>query len=171
MGTDPQASGLSKRVLTTQNHRKEFTMLERVAQKSVSHFESGFFCAESVLLAISEHYGIKSGFIPSIATGFCSGTSRTSGLCGAVAGGILSINLFSGRHSPKDSVEENYTFVREFLQSFQEEFGTTNCAELIGCDLGTKAGQKKFKKENFKEDCFRFTHEATRMAMTIIERI
>ena len=146
-------------------------MIDQVAQQSINHFKSGYFCAESVLLAVSEHYGIKSSFIPSIATGFCSGTSRTSGLCGAVAGGILSINLFSGRRSPKDSVEENYTYVREFIQIFQEEFGTTNCAELIGCDLGTKAGQKKFKAENLKEECFRFTQEATRMAMTIIEKI
>ncbi|HIJ54659.1 MAG TPA: C_GCAxxG_C_C family protein [Deltaproteobacteria bacterium] len=146
-------------------------MIDQVAQQSMNHFKSGYFCAESVLLAVSEHYGIRSSFIPGIATGFCSGTSRTSGLCGAVAGGILSINLFSGRRSPKDSVEENYKYVREFMQIFQEKFGTTNCAELIGCELGTKAGQKKFKKENLKEECFRFTQEATRMAMTIIERI
>jgi C_GCAxxG_C_C family probable redox protein len=146
-------------------------MIDQIARQSVEHFKSGYFCAESVLLAVSEHYGIKSSFIPGIATGFCSGTSRTSGLCGAVAGGILSINLFSGRRSSKDSVDENYTYVREFLQSFQEKFNTTNCAELIGCELGTKAGQKKFKKENLKEDCFQFTQEATRMAMTIIERI
>lgn len=146
-------------------------MIEQVAHKSVNYFKSGYFCAESVLLAISEHYGIESEFIPSIATGFCSGTSRTSGLCGAVAGGILSINLFSGRRSPKESVEDNYTYVREFLQSFQEEFGTTNCAELIGCELGTTAGRKKFKEENLKEECYRFTQEATRTAMAIIERI
>jgi C_GCAxxG_C_C family probable redox protein len=146
-------------------------MIDQVAQKSVEHFKSGYFCAESVLLAISEHYSIKSSFIPSIATGFCSGTARTSGLCGAVAGGILSINLFSGRRSPKESVDENYTYVRKFLQSFQEKFNTTNCAELIGCELGTKEGQKKFKTENLKEECFQFTQEATRMAMTIIERI
>ncbi len=146
-------------------------MIDQVAQQSINYFKSGYFCAESVLLAVSEHYGIKSSFIPSIATGFCSGTSRTSGFCGAVAGGILSINLFSGRRSPKDSVEENYTYVREFLQSFQKEFGTTNCAELIGCELGTKEGQKKFKAENLKEECFQFTQEATRMAMTIIEGI
>ena len=146
-------------------------MIDQVAQQSMNHFKSGYFCAESVLLAVSEHYGIQSNFIPGIATGFCSGTSRTSGLCGAVAGGILSINLFSGRRSPEDSVEENYKYVREFLQSFQEKFNTTNCAELIGCELGTKDGQEKFKEENLKEECFRFTQEATRMAMTIIERI
>ena len=146
-------------------------MIDQIAQQSMDHFKSGYFCAESVLLAVSEHYGIKSSFIPGIATGFCSGTARTSGLCGAVAGGILSINLFSGRRSPKDSVEENYIYVREFLQSFQEKFNTTNCAELIGCERGTKEGQKKFKAENLKEECYRFTQEATRMAMTITEQI
>ena len=146
-------------------------MIDQVAQQSIKHFQSGYFCAESVLLAISEHYGIKSSFIPSIATGFCSGTSRTSGLCGAVAGGILSINLFSGRRSPKESVEENYKYVREFISAFEKKFSTTNCAELIDCELGTKAGQKKCKEKNLKEECFQFTQEATRMAMTIIERI
>ena len=146
-------------------------MIDQVARNSVEHFKSGYFCAESVLLAVSEHHGVKSPFIPSIATGFCSGTSRTSGLCGAVAGGIMSINLFSGRRAPTDSVDENYKYVREFLQSFQKKFNTTNCAELTGCELGTPEGQEKFKKENLKEQCFRFTREATRMAMAIIERI
>jgi C_GCAxxG_C_C family probable redox protein len=146
-------------------------MSDQTTNRSVEHFKSGYFCAESVLLAISEHYGIESPYIPSIATGFCSGTSRTSGLCGAVAGGIMSINLFSGRRSPEDKVDENYKYVREFLKSFQKKFGTTNCAELIGCELGTKEGQKKFKEENLKEECFHFTQEATRMAMTIIEKI
>jgi len=146
-------------------------MIDQAAEKSVKHFKSGYFCAESVLLAVSEHYGIKSSFIPSIATGFCSGTARTSGLCGAVAGGILSINLFSGRRAPEESIEENYKYVREFISAFEEKFSTTNCAELIGCELGTKEGQEKFKAENLKEECFLFTQEATRMAMTIIERI
>ena len=52
-------------------------MIDQIARQSVEHFKSGYFCAESVLLAVSEHYGIKSSFIPGIATGFCSGTSRT----------------------------------------------------------------------------------------------
>jgi len=62
-------------------------MTERVSQKSRELFDSGFYCAESVLLAIAGHKGIQSDLIPGIATGFCSGMSRTCGMCGAVTGG------------------------------------------------------------------------------------
>jgi dihydrofolate reductase len=37
-----------------------------------------------VLLAIAESQGIQPDLIPRIATGFCSGISRTGGMCGAV---------------------------------------------------------------------------------------
>ena len=39
-------------------------MSERAPQRSVELFKSGFFCAESVLLAIAESQGIRSDFIP-----------------------------------------------------------------------------------------------------------
>jgi hypothetical protein len=56
-------------------------MNEQASQRSVELFRSGFFCAESVLLAIAESQGIESDLIPRIATGFCSGISRTGGAC------------------------------------------------------------------------------------------
>jgi hypothetical protein len=59
-------------------------MGEQVPQRSPELFRSGFFCAESVLLAIAESQGIQSDLIPRIATGFYSGISRTDGMCGAV---------------------------------------------------------------------------------------
>jgi len=80
-------------------------MSEQATQRSLDLFRAGFFCAESVLLAIAERRGIQSDLIPRIATGFCSGISRTGGLCGAVSGAIMGINLVAGRNSPSESVE------------------------------------------------------------------
>jgi hypothetical protein len=56
-------------------------MSEQAPQHSLELFSSGFFSAESVLLAIAESQGIQSDFIPRIAIGFCSGLSRISGMC------------------------------------------------------------------------------------------
>jgi len=142
--------------------------IEKSAERSVALFESGYYCAESVLLAIAEVNGIQSKLIPKIATGFCSGTSRMCGQCGAVAGAILSINLLTGRNDPKHSVEKNYTLVRKFLKEFEEKFGSTNCRELIRCDLGTQEGMAHFKTRNLIKDCFVYTKEATRMALLIL---
>ena len=77
-------------------------MSEQAPQRSLELFQSGFFCAESVLLAIAESQGIQSDLIPRIATGFCSGISRTGGMCGAVSGAIMGIGLVAGRNSPAE---------------------------------------------------------------------
>jgi C_GCAxxG_C_C family probable redox protein len=112
-------------------------------------FDSGFYCAESVLLAVAESKGIESDLIPKIATGLCSGVSRTCGMCGAVSGGILAISLLTGRSSPRD-------------------FGTTNCRHLIDCDLGTEEGQKTFTDNNLVEQCKQYTEEATKMVLEVL---
>jgi len=118
---------------------------------------------------VAESKGIHSDLIPKIATGFCSGISRTCGMCGAVSGAIMALNLFYGRNVPNESYETSYIAVRKLLDMFESRFGTTNCKQLIGCDLGTKEGQKTFKSNNLIEQCRNYTEETTRMVMLIIE--
>jgi C_GCAxxG_C_C family probable redox protein len=142
-------------------------MIEETAQRSGELFESGFYCAESVLLAMTQSRGIKSDLIPMIATGFCSGTARTCGMCGAVSGGIMGISLFTGRNSPDGSVQETYDLVRRLLELFEAKFGSTNCGQLTGCDLGTEEGQEHFRTNNLLKKCKLYTEEATRMAMSL----
>jgi C_GCAxxG_C_C family probable redox protein len=69
----------------------------QVAQRSEELFRQGFCCAESVLQAVAEWRGAKSDLIPKIATGLCGGIARTGGICGAVSGGVLAINMATGR--------------------------------------------------------------------------
>ena len=118
---------------------------------------------------MAESKDIKSEVIPKIATGFCAGISRTCGLCGAVSGAIMAINLVYGRSVHDKSAEASYTRVRELTNKFEGKFGSTNCKQLIGCDLGTKEGQNIFKLNDLIEQCRKYTEEATRMAMSIIE--
>jgi C_GCAxxG_C_C family probable redox protein len=122
-----------------------------------------------VLLSVTESKNIQSDLIPKIATGFCGGLSHTCGLCGAVSGAIMAIGLFTGRNNSKDSSKKNYAAVQKLIDEFEGKFSSTNCKELIGCDLGTKEGQKKFKANNLMPKCSQYTEEATRIAMTIIE--
>jgi C_GCAxxG_C_C family probable redox protein len=137
---------------------------DQVAQRSEELFISGLFCAESVLQAIAESRGIKSDLIPKIATGLCSGISRTGGVCGAVSGGVLAINMVCGRNDAGQSVENNYRLVRAFLGEFEAKFGSTNCERLLCCRLDTPEGQQFFKANKLSEKCQAFTREAGRMA-------
>ncbi len=144
-------------------------MIDSAAQRSKELWESGYYCAESVLIALAEEQGVQSELIPRIATGFCSGVARSCGMCGAVSGAIMGLSLFNGRSLPDESVEETYTMVRELMGMFEERFGSINCKELVNCDLGTDEGQEFFSANNLREQCGRYVEEVTRMAMQLME--
>ena len=144
-------------------------MKDKISHRAGEIFESGYYCAESVLLAVAEDQGIKSELIPKIATGFCGGMSRTCGTCGAVTGGLMAISLCVGRTDPNESVAPAYITVRKFLEMFKDRFGSINCRDLIGCDLGTEEGQNYFKSNDIREHCKGYTKEAARIAMLLLE--
>jgi len=143
-------------------------MNEQASQRSLELFRSFFFCAESVLLAIAESQGIQSDLIPRIATGFCSGISRTGGMCGAVSGAIMGINLAAGRNSPAESLELSYTLTQKLISRFERQYGSINCRQLMGCDLVTEAGQRYFMENNLMEQCLKYAEDATSMAISLI---
>ena len=143
-------------------------MSENASQRSLELFKSGYFCAESVLSAIAEAQGVQSDLIPKIATGFCSGISRTGGLCGAVSGAIMGINIIAGRSSPSESIEPSYTLTQKMISRFEREYGSVNCSQLIGCDLATAAGQQYFVENHLMERCLQYAEGATRMAISLI---
>jgi C_GCAxxG_C_C family probable redox protein len=141
------------------------------AARSGELFESGYMCAESVLTALCEHRGVESELIPRVASGFCAGIGRTSGLCGAVAGAVMALGVFQGRNVPEDDKERIFTLTAHLLAEFKKKFGSCNCTELLGCDLGTVEGREAFAaKEMRKNTCVPLTRAATEIALTLLEK-
>ncbi len=137
-------------------------------QKSKELFDSGLYCAESVLKVVADEVNISSSLIPGIATGFCSGMSRTCNMCGALTGGMLALNIVLGRSSSDESAEKNYEAIQSLINSFKDEFGSTNCKELLGCDLGTCEGHEVFEENDLHLKCREYTGKATELACEII---
>ena len=81
----------------------------------------------------------------------------------------MGLSLFNGRSLPDESVDDTYTIVRELKGLFEERFGSINCQELIGCNLGTDEGQEFFRANNLHEQCGRYVEEAARMAVQLME--
>jgi len=118
---------------------------------------------------VSESKGIKSDLIPKIATGFCGGISHTDGMCGAISGGILAINMMHGRSNPSDPREESEKKVQELISTFKDSFKSTHCYELTGCDLGTVKGESDYKSKDKKKLCNDLVSEATKLTMELID--
>ena len=121
------------------------------------------------MLSVAESKNIQSELIPKIASGFCGGIARTSGICGAVSGAVMAISIFCGRGLPDEPIDKSYVPVKKLIEIFENKFGSTNCRQLTGCDLGTEEGRKRYFAANMLERCRGYTEEATRMAMSIIE--
>ncbi len=137
-------------------------------KRAASHFKSGFMCAESIFLAIAEHYQIESDLIPKLATGFCSGLAQTRTLCGAVSGGILGINLITGRNASDNYPEQNYQFIQDYLGKFKEIFGAIDCADLLGCNLNEEVCARKFHEEKMIEHCYKYVEKGTKIVLNLL---
>jgi C_GCAxxG_C_C family probable redox protein len=144
---------------------------EEAAALGRQHFLSGFYCAESVLKAMADIHGIKDPNIPKIATGFCGGISRTSGMCGALAGGIMALGLLCGRSTPTDPKEQCYTLTYHLVNLFREKFGSTQCTKLLDCDISTAEGARKYVESDLNTSvCTPITSQATALVEEIYAR-
>jgi C_GCAxxG_C_C family probable redox protein len=148
-------------------NNKGFQM-ENSIRKSKELFDSGFGCAEAVLMMAAEYKNIQSDLIPKIATGLCGGVSKTNGMCGAVSGSVLAISMLYGRKKVEDSRENLNAKTQAFIKEFNEQYGAVGCTALTGCDLGTDEGLVKFDELNMHAKCREFVGEATRMILQLI---
>lgn len=140
-----------------------------VGAEAVRLVGRGMKCAEAVLLAMARREGIQSNLIPGIATGFCGGIGWSGNLCGSVAGAVMGLGLTLGRADSKAPVAPIYSAVHALQERFVSEFGSTNCTELLGCDLGTEEGRQHFREQGLSERCSRYTRRAAELAAELAE--
>jgi len=124
-----------------------------VGQAALSHFNSGFNCAESVLKALCEALGPDWKNCVKIATPFGSGIAGRGHLCGAVTGAVIAAGLCMGRVSPKEDRRPCDEVAGRFIDEFINEFHTVSCRDIIGVDLLSAEGRKKHKEHLRDEKC------------------
>lgn len=139
--------------------------------KARHHFNNGYMCAESVLMAVTEALEIENPAIPAMATGFCSGISRTRSVCGAFQGGVLAISLIHGRNSHEEEHDICYRLVQKLSSRFIDRNRTTDCLKLTDCDLSTQEGRTKFKENGIKEKvCLDLVEEVTDYTINLLRK-
>lgn len=132
------------------------------------YFNSGFYCAESAVIALAKAQGIESDLLPRIATGFCAGMARSCGTCGALTGAIMGIGMAFGRSESGTPANQTYLATQRLIRAFEREFGSRDCHVLVGCDLGTPDGQATFRNNQLRVRCAKITGRATEIAAEII---
>lgn len=139
--------------------------------KAMKIMEQGHGCSESVLLAVSQEFGIKSEVIPKIASCFAGGIGNSGSVCGAVTGAVMAIGLIAKEGKSMEDYLRKLTTAQEFRQRFEEEMKTINCHELTGADLTTPEGIDEFMKSDIPQKvCFPAVGHAFNIVMDILKK-
>jgi C_GCAxxG_C_C family probable redox protein len=138
---------------------------------ALSIFDSGFNCSQSVLTAFSDELGLHDEAALRLACAFGGGMGRMARTCGAVTGAFMVIGLKYGQTKSNDKTakEKTYTIVKEFAGLFAKEYGSTECRELLSCDISTPEGLKIANEKGlFKTICPKCVESAVRILEEIL---
>lgn len=98
-----------------------------------TNFENGCNCAQAVLLAFCENYGMDSETAMLVSASFGAGMGGLREVCGTVTGANMVIGLAKG----ESRAEANAAF-REFASRFKEKNESITCRELLGIRAQTR---------------------------------
>lgn len=117
-------------------------------------FLSGHNCAQSVLLSFADDLKFSRELALKMAVGFGAGMGRLQETCGAVTGAIMVLGLLKGEevNNNEELKAASYGAVKDLTRDFVAEYKTTQCRDLLACDLNTPEGFAKFKEENMMEN-------------------
>ena len=109
---------------------------------ALSHFNAGFNCAESVLMAVEEWLQLDGKRSQPLATAFGGGIARQGFVCGCLSGAAMAVGLAVGRveASDQNSKELAYEIVEKIFESVRGRLHAVDCRELTGVDFSTKEG-------------------------------
>lgn len=111
-------------------------------------FHNGYACSESVIYALRKNFGWDGMTDDAIAMsgGFPWGLGGVGCLCGAVAGGTMSIGYCFGRRTPGDPcINRCFQLTCEFGNAVVEKFGSCCCGKLIEEFEDRNAPERKAK--------------------------
>ena len=123
--------------------------------ETASKLFDSYNCAQSVLTAYAEDFGLDKDKALSLSVGFGGGMGRLQETCGAVSGAIAVLGLSScfKEGDGRDKINIVYANVRRLVEDFSREKGTVRCRDLLGCDLKSEEGHKYFVEHNLRENC------------------
>ena len=119
-------------------------MTERL-NKVLEIRNNGYNCAQAVVGAFCEKYGIDEQTVMKLACGFGGGL-RCGEVCGAVTGAVMVIGLKYGNYLPDDNESKKKCgkSTLEFMNEYKKRNQSILCRELLGYDPRDKEKVTKY---------------------------
>ncbi|TXT60951.1 MAG: putative redox-active protein [Promethearchaeota archaeon] len=136
-------------------------------------------CAASTLTNILDVIGIEDFHYYNMAIPLAGGfggfrsKNKWKGPCGAVCGGCAAIGIIlGGQEKIKDKdMAKVYLKAAEFVENFEEQFGSTTCQELCGIDFGDPHGYIEYTtKKIWEKICHKYVIWAIKEVQRLCKR-
>jgi C_GCAxxG_C_C family probable redox protein len=138
---------------------------------AVACFRQGFSCSQAVLSAFAGELGLDRETALRLSQPFGGGIARRADWCGALTGAFLAVGLKYGRTKAEDGAarDRTYALVNELIARFEAGHGAVKCRDLLGCDIGTPAGQKEAEERKLHQTrCEDFVRDAAALLEEIL---
>lgn len=137
------------------------------AERAKEYFLQGYACSQAVALAFVDLTDLNEEQISKMTLPFGGGLGRLRLTCGAVSGMATIIGLlFSKAENIPENKKQTYAIVQELCGTFQKEFGSLICGELLsGMKVPVEVGgvaetrTEEYYKKRSCADMVKFTAE------------
>lgn len=120
---------MKKNVMHTYKGEK---MSERLNKANELH-KKGYNCAQAVVCAYCDIFGIEEKTAFLLAEGFGAGMGSMQGTCGAISGLVMLLGLKNSSGTVENLTKAStYKLTKEAVESFKNKNGSTICAEIKG---------------------------------------
>ena len=139
------------------------------------YHDRGFGCAQAVIAAFCEDFGMDVETALKISTGFGSGMGRMCEVCGALTGGFMVLGLKYGKVNTDGSkygpaTEMTYELTAKLAEMFKERNGTIYCRGLLGLDLSLKENRDiAIERKYFIERCGKYIQDSIELLEELLE--
>ena len=104
------------------------------------YFEDGYNCAQAVLLAFCEDFGLEKETAIMMSAPFGGGMGRLREVCGTFSGVNMVLGLYEGKYDVKDNQKKSqlYKDIQALAEKFKEDNGSIICRDLLGLRIKGK---------------------------------
>lgn len=130
--------------------------LNVLQQKTLDSLVRTQNCSACHIIPTEKMYGLDGTDLKKATTELAGGLNRNGSSCGAIFGGSINIalrNYVQSHESKKMSDVELLQKIGMFVKSFDDEFGSIRCREILGLNLRTKLGQIGLLLPNKNRHC------------------
>ena len=133
------------------------------AEKAEQLFMGGANCAQAVVGAFADDFGLDPELAAKVACGLGGGVGRLREVCGAVTGAAQVLGL---KYGPDKAAV--YPHVQKLAEAFRAECGSIICRELLEGTGATQGGAPEARSAEYyrKRPCV----ELVKLAATLLDR-